>query len=372
MSKSGAHQNFSYVQVGKTLSLFGRHYTVVGRIRYQAKIEEWDSEEGAFESYPLTYDEWILEGGNMEDVYITEEEGVFYFGYAWPAPKGIPLPQKPERELQVSQKHTKQKITERGNLEVIFVEGNTHGVELGFENEYASYQYEKDYYGIEWEIIDLGEEQDVYYFRERVLTKVEILKAFNYTELVQKEEQKMSVSKEYDRWTKYFFVIAVILGILTLYSFLPGTNIYKKEFRYNSAPGKPETQEFGPIPLKKVGKVYNIQVKVPSLSSYEDTIELDIELLDAGKKRINFMNGELWKRDEEIFADPQTKNNYFRLVEAENYYVRVTSLSTSTFRGNLAIAVYENIQLTRYYLGALIFVIILLFCLRKFSNYHKT
>lgn len=371
MAKSGKHHNFSYVQMGKTATLFGRHYTVVGRIRYQAQIEEWDPEDSVFEQYPLTYDEWILEGSAHDEVYITEEEGEFYFGYAWPVPKGTPLPEKPERKLQVSDKHSKHKITERGKLEVIFVEGDTHGMEVGFENEYAAYQYKKEYYGMEWEVIDPGEEQDVYYFREKVLTKIELFTAFNYTELLEKEKEKQNVAKEYLGWMKFFYLVAIILGVLTLVSLMPGDEIYKREFFFDPKGAATQVKEFGPIPMKKVGKVYNVEVVAKNMFSYTDTIAVDIELLDANKKRINFMDGELWKQDDEEWSNPEVKDNFFRLANAGNYFVQLSVTPSNKARGSVQLTVYENVRLARYYLGALIMVLVVLFCLRKAAYYKK-
>ncbi len=371
MDKPGKHHNFSYVQVGKSATLFGRHYRVVGRIRYQAQIEEWDPQDRAFGRYPLTYDEWILEGSDESEVYITEEEGEFYFGYCWPAPANTPLAQKPEQQLRVGEKHNKQKITERGNLKVIFVEGETHGVEVGFENEYAAYQYNKEYYGLEWEIIDPGEEQDVYYFREKVLTKIELFTAFNYTELLQQEKEKQDSVKEYLIWSKFFYVIAVILGVLLVVSTLPAKEIYKKEFAFDANGTSTQTAEFGPIAMEKVGTVYNVQVAARSMYLYTDTIAVDIELLDKEKQRINFMDGELWKGDDETFSDPEVKNNYFRLTEPGSYFIRLTVTPSNKNEGTVTVFIFEGVWLSRYYLGALIIVLGILFFLRKASYYKN-
>jgi hypothetical protein len=156
------------------------------------------------------------------------------------------------------------------------------------------------------------------------------------------------------------FGVAAILAIFLLGSLAGGHKIFSTTLTRSALDDMGEI--VGPFTLNSVGRVHQISV---STSIADNTaLWVGLELLDNEESPINIVEGDFWREsgydsDGHWSESDTAASSYFRLSKRGEYSLRVFAevepgKELENQAAPINVSVYENVNLSRYFLAGLL------------------
>ena len=351
----------SFLKLGLEGMLQGKKVQIIGRLHYNARIREWDTEDNDWWTGDWNWDEWVVVTESKEYLFLEEDDEGYKLHQKF-TPQKPNIPDRNARAVSLDDSGIRYNVLEHGTATLSFFEGEfTWLPQVGDQLSYCDTDGPDGTYSIEWASepaegrgMDVTE---VEFFSGAPIDKMTLLYAFGQRELVEKEKQSRAAQLEYNRWANLAFLTAGLLTVAGCGSCQTnGKQIYQHSEAYAMIPDTGVT--VGPFTLDKPGEIYQIKLR----GSIPDNTEswAGVELLDAAEDSINTAEGDLWREsgtdDEGAWSESDLESNmYFRLDKAGTYYARMFVEAGNIGSGTLSIEVLEGLTLSRYYfIGALL------------------
>lgn len=354
------HKPMSFVRVGQMANFDGIDYQVIARTRWRQKYKEYWAEEGetGYSNEVWVYDEWLMISPDRTYFYLVEDRD----GY-WVAEEIIPeTPSLLTSNLRMSffKKQPKQIVREYGGAEVIYFEGESnYRIKRGDAIRFAMFAERGINYSVEWRLSqDQQDIKEVEFFKEIPVSRRKVLEAFGNNE----EIDKLKTTE--GNWRFIFRIAAMTFAAMAIGLMMSWTSdgqaVYQENFQpANISDANPLV--FGPLEMDK--GLYKLKMKATSMVENSE-MYLFAYLLDEEQKAINTLDGEFYYYagydDEGRWTETSNQSDIiFRLQEPGSFYVQVLRDGQETVRGGeVELTVRKDILLTRFFVFAMLFLLI--------------
>lgn len=346
----GRHQPKSFIRLGMTGEFDGRLYQVLARTRWRMDYQEYytDEDGSGYSSEVWIYDEWLLMDQRRTYLYLVEDDE----GYALSeeiVPE-TPMLLDDHRRMGFFRSHGRSIVREYGDAQALFFEGESnYRIQTGDQIQFASYKHGGIDYIAESRLHpETGEPTEVEFFRERPLSRQQILEAFDTQASVQE------IKESYHRWGfigQAAWVSALAMGVLLLMAmFSDGKSLWKETLEV-----RPESmnRSYGPFKAEAPG-LYRLNMRAAGLANNSEFPVLAYILNESGEP-VNVLQGNFsyysGVDDEGSWTETDDQASItFRLRQPGEYAIRLYWESANA--SQIEVSLRNGIMLTRWYLIA--------------------
>jgi plastocyanin/ribosomal protein S27E len=387
----------SFVALGMKAVFNGKAYQVIGRTRWKSTYKEYWSEDGetGYSDEVWEYDEWLLMSEYRTYFYLVEDaEGFAISDTVIPKHPNLPA----GTTIKDFRSGKSKKVQEYGESKVVYFEGeSTYQIKAGDAIRFAEYKEGHTAYLTESRLGTNQEVKEIEFFREQLIGKSEVLKAFENNESIQQWRARIEAHKKRRRFYQAaFYLTSLIFLVLLIGSCSKGQLIRSEEFAVQPPRNPADNLYVGEEPrllastssftLPDTNGIYRLEIR----ASMPDNTEcwVGAEVLNEQREIINVLQSDFYRAsgDEEWYEDGESGIEHWEEVEtelAETYRLnRAGKYSAKLYidpaypAGTVIyFSIYKEPMLSRYYiLGTLIFGLLGVIALPPFygSSFSKS
>ncbi|MEO0896361.1 MAG: hypothetical protein AAFY71_08195 [Bacteroidota bacterium] len=360
LGKPERHAPFSFLELGMTGVLGGKTHQLISRTRWRMRYKEFGYEDGSagYSNEVWVYDEWLMMDENKTYKYLIEDKTGYWLSEEI-VPE-VPMLLNSDYRMQFYQGEPMRQVQEFGTAEVIFFEGESnYDIKKGDSVRFSMYRDKGLDYSAEWRMKDEEEIKEIEFFRERPISKKQVIEAFGNNEQVTELQENEGFAKFVYNMALFGALAMLIMGI---YAIANNGKLISSQSIPLSSLTQVEGVMSGAIDIPGPG-LYKLEMRASGIAQNSEMYVLAY-VMDEQKNVVNTLDGTFsyysGYDSEGSWTESSTRSKKrFKTNKAGKYYLQLHGNSERTQTGQVDVFLRSGVMMGRYYLMALILFVVI-------------